>query len=151
MVLVFVDHWFARLREVVRTPSSAQALEIGLFQCFALVPGVSRSTATIVGGLAQGFDRRSAADFSFLLAVPTMVVITGYELYKAYKVNPPQAGDVLQLLLGNGVAFLVALLAVRSFVAFITRFGFRAFGFYRIILGGLILLLVSLGYQLSLV
>ena len=151
VVLVFVDRWFAGPRQAVRTPSFAQALKIGLFQCFALIPGVSRSAATIVGGLAQGFDRRSAADFSFLLAVPTMVVITAYELYKAYKVTPPQAGDVQLLLFGNAVAFLVGLLAVRSFVQFITRFGFRAFGFYRIILGGLILLMLGLGYNLSLI
>ena len=105
VVRVFVDRWFSGSRQAVRTPSFAQALKIGPFQCFALVPGVSRSAATIVGGLAQGSDRRSAADSSFLLAVPTMVVITAYELYEAYKVNPPQAGDVQLLLLGNVVAW----------------------------------------------
>lgn len=150
VVLLFVDKWFSGQRKEVTTPSFAQALKIGLFQCFALVPGVSRSAATIVGGLAQGFDRRSAADFSFLLAVPTMVVITGYELYKAYKVNAPHPGDVQLLLFGNVVAFLVALLAVRSFVSFVTRFGFRAFGFYRIILGVVILLMIGLGVNLNL-
>ncbi|QNE42202.1 undecaprenyl-diphosphate phosphatase (plasmid) [Hymenobacter sp. NBH84] len=150
IVLLMVDRWFSGLRKQVTTPSFVQALKIGLFQCFALVPGVSRSAATIVGGLAQGLDRRAAADFSFLLAVPTMVVITGYELYKAYKINPPQLDDLYLLFLGNAVAFWVALLAVRSFIAFITRYGFRAFGIYRIVLGGLLLLLLSLGYDLSL-
>lgn len=149
VVLLVVDRLFRAPRREVTTPSTAEALKIGLFQCLALVPGVSRSAATIVGGLAQGYDRKSAADFSFLLAVPTMVVITGYELYKAYKVNPPAAEDVKILLFGNAVAFVVALLAVRGFVGFVSRFGFRAFGFYRILVGGVILLMLALKLNLQ--
>ncbi|UOQ52753.1 undecaprenyl-diphosphate phosphatase [Hymenobacter cellulosivorans] len=151
IVLLFVDRWFSESRKQVTTPSTLQALKIGLFQCLALVPGVSRSAATIVGGLAQGFDRRSAADFSFLLAVPTMFVITAYEMYKTYKVNAPVAGDLKVLAFGNVVAFIVALLAVKSFVNFVSKFGFRAFGMYRIIVGVTILVMIALGINLQLI
>jgi undecaprenyl-diphosphatase len=149
VILLFVDRLFTSPRKEVTTPSFAQAFKIGLFQCIALVPGVSRSAATIIGGLAQGFDRRSAADFSFLLAVPTMTVITGYQLYKTYKVSAPGSEDIKLLLFGNVVAFVVALLAVKSFVDFVSRFGFRAFGLYRIVVGVIILVMVSLGISLQ--
>ncbi|AYA35664.1 undecaprenyl-diphosphate phosphatase [Hymenobacter oligotrophus] len=151
IVLLFIDRIFKDAGKQTTTPSFANAFKIGLFQCLALVPGVSRSAATIVGGLAQGFDRRSAADFSFLLAVPTMTVITAYELYKTYKLNPLQSADIKVLLFGNAVAFVVALLAVKSFVAFVSRYGFRAFGIYRIIVGGIILTMIGLGINLQLV
>ncbi|KUG06853.1 undecaprenyl-diphosphate phosphatase [Solirubrum puertoriconensis] len=151
IVLLFIDRIFKEPGKQITTPSYAKALKVGLFQCLALVPGVSRSAATIVGGLAQGFDRRSAADFSFLLAVPTMTVITAYELYKTYKLNPLQAADIKVLLFGNAVAFVVALLAVRSFVTFVSRYGFRAFGIYRIIVGVIILTMIGLGINLQLV
>jgi undecaprenyl-diphosphatase len=151
IVLLFVDKWFSGPRKEVTTPNTMQALKIGLFQCIALIPGVSRSAATIIGGLAQGFDRRSAADFSFLLAVPTMFVITAYQLYKTYKVSAPGADDLKLLLFGNVVAFVVGLLAVKSFVDFVSRFGFRAFGFYRIIVGVIILVMIGLGIDLKLI
>ncbi|MET4106433.1 undecaprenyl-diphosphate phosphatase [Hymenobacter sp. UYP22] len=151
IVLVFVDKLFTSERKQVTTPSFAQAIKIGLFQCIALVPGVSRSAATIVGGLAQGFDRRSAADFSFLLAVPTMFVITAYQLYKTFKVAAPGANDIKLLLFGNVVAFIVALLAVKTFVDFVSRFGFRAFGLYRIAVGLIILIMLALGIPLKIV
>lgn len=149
VVLLFVDKLFTSPRKEVTTPNFAQALKIGLFQCIALIPGVSRSAATIIGGLAQGFDRRSAADFSFLLAVPTMTVITAYQLYKTYKVSAPGSEDIKLLLFGNVVAFVVALLAVKSFVDFVARFGFRAFGFYRIAVGLVILVMGALGISLQ--
>ncbi|MCA8831256.1 undecaprenyl-diphosphate phosphatase [Hymenobacter pini] len=151
LVLVFIDQLFTSPRKEVTTPNFAQAFRIGLFQCIALIPGVSRSAATIVGGLAQGFDRRSAADFSFLLAVPTMAVITAYQLYKTFKVAAPGAEDVKLLLFGNVVAFVVALLAVKSFVNFVSRFGFRAFGLYRIVVGMVILIMLALGIPLQLI
>ncbi|MDU0371152.1 undecaprenyl-diphosphate phosphatase [Hymenobacter endophyticus] len=151
IVLVFVDKLFTSERKQVTTPNFAQAIKIGLFQCIALVPGVSRSAATIVGGLAQGFDRRSAADFSFLLAVPTMFVITAYQLYKTFKVAAPGANDIKLLLFGNVVAFIVALLAVKTFVDFVSRFGFRAFGLYRIAVGLIILIMLALGIPLKIV
>ncbi len=151
VILLFVDRWFSGPRKEVTTPSLLQALKIGLFQCIALIPGVSRSAATIIGGLSLGFDRRSAADFSFLLAVPTMFVITAYQLYKTYKVSAPGAEDLKLLLFGNVVAFTVGLLAVKSFVNFVSRFGFRAFGFYRIIVGIIILVMIGLGIDLKLI
>jgi undecaprenyl-diphosphatase len=151
VVLVFIDKLFTAERKQVTTPSFAQAVKIGLFQCIALIPGVSRSAATIVGGLAQGFDRRSAADFSFLLAVPTMAVITAYQLYKTFKVAAPGAEDIKLLLFGNVVAFVVALLAVKSFVDFVSRFGFRAFGLYRIAVGLIILIMLALGIPLQII
>ncbi|WP_317258909.1 undecaprenyl-diphosphate phosphatase [Hymenobacter tibetensis] len=151
IILLFVDRWFSSPRKEVTTPSTMQALKIGLFQCIALIPGVSRSAATIIGGLAQGFDRRSAADFSFLLAVPTMFVITAYQLYKTYKVSAPGADDMKLLLFGNVIAFAVGLLAVKSFVNFVSRFGFRAFGLYRIIVGVIILVMIGLGIDLKLI
>ncbi|WP_045688525.1 undecaprenyl-diphosphate phosphatase [Hymenobacter sp. AT01-02] len=151
IVLLFIDRWFSGARKEVTTPSFPQAIKIGLFQCLALVPGVSRSAATIVGGLSQGFDRRSAADFSFLLAVPTMFVITAYQLYKTYKVAAPGAEDIKLLLFGNVVAFIVALLAVKSFVDFVSRYGFRAFGLYRIVVGIVILVMIALGIPLQII
>ncbi|AHJ98678.1 undecaprenyl-diphosphate phosphatase [Hymenobacter swuensis] len=151
VVLVFIDKLFTSERKQVTTPSFAQAVKIGLFQCVALIPGVSRSAATIVGGLAQGFDRRSAADFSFLLAVPTMAVITAYQLYKTFKVAAPGTDDIKILLFGNVVAFIVALLAVKSFVDFVSRFGFRAFGLYRIAVGMIILIMLALGIPLQII
>ncbi|MGY2131741.1 undecaprenyl-diphosphate phosphatase [Hymenobacter sp. HD11105] len=151
IILVFVDKWFDGPRKQVTTPNIKQAFKIGLFQCIALIPGVSRSAATIIGGLSQGFDRRSAADFSFLLAVPTMFVITAYQLYKSYKITPIQSGDLQVLAFGNVVAFIVALLAVNSFVKFVARFGFRSFGFYRIGIGIIILLMIGLGIDLQLI
>ncbi|WP_426492816.1 undecaprenyl-diphosphate phosphatase [Hymenobacter sp. 102] len=151
VVLVFIDNLFTSERKQVTTPSFAQAIKIGLFQCIALIPGVSRSAATIVGGLAQGFDRRSAADFSFLLAVPTMAVITAYQLYKTFKVAAPGTADIKLLLFGNVVAFVVALLAVKSFVDFVSRFGFRAFGLYRIVVGLVILIMLALGIPLQII
>ncbi|RSK47750.1 undecaprenyl-diphosphate phosphatase [Hymenobacter rigui] len=151
VVLLFIDQLFKAPRKQVTTPNFAQAVKIGLFQCIALIPGVSRSAATIVGGLAQGFDRRSAADFSFLLAVPTMAVITAYQLYKTFKVAAPGANDVKLLLFGNVVAFIVALLAVKSFVDFVSRFGFRAFGLYRIVVGLVILIMLALGIPLQII
>lgn len=151
IVLLFVDRLFTGERKQVTTPNFKQAIRIGLFQCIALIPGVSRSAATIVGGLAQGFDRRSAADFSFLLAVPTMFVITAYQLYKTFKVSAPGAEDIKLLLFGNVVAFIVGLLAVKSFVDFVSRFGFRAFGLYRIVVGAVILLMLALGIPLQII
>ena len=151
VVLLFIDKLFTGERKEVTTPSFEQAFKIGLFQCIALVPGVSRSAATIIGGLAQGFDRRSAADFSFLLAVPTMFVITAYQLYKTFKVSAPGAEDIKLLLFGNVVAFIVGLLAVKSFVDFVSRFGFRAFGLYRIVVGAIILVMLALGIPLQII
>jgi undecaprenyl-diphosphatase len=123
------------------------ALKIGFFQCIALIPGVSRSAATIIGGMTQHLSRKSAAEFSFFLAVPTMFAASAYKLLKDYK--HIQAPDVETLLLGNVVAFVVAMLAIKFFIGFLTKYGFKLFGYYRIALGLLILLLFALGIDLE--
>jgi undecaprenyl-diphosphatase len=133
------------------TISIPTAFRIGMFQCLAMVPGVSRSAATIIGGLASGLNRRTAAEFSFFLAVPTMFAATFYKVYSFARqgvgVSPDQ---VNMLIIGNIVAFLVALLAIRSFIGFLTKHGFRLFGYYRIALGLLIIILVLSGIPLEL-
>lgn len=149
VVLVFVDRWFKP--KGVEGVSYPRAFGIGLFQCLALVPGVSRSAATIIGGMALGLTRRHAAEFSFFLAVPTMAAASGYKLLQGWKADSNIfAGDNLGiLLLGNVVAFVVAMLAIRGFVDFLTKHGFKAFGWYRIIVGVLLLALLAMGTDLS--
>lgn len=129
-----------------------KALFIGLFQCIAMIPGVSRSMATIVGGMSQKLTRKDAAEFSFFLAVPTMLAATAYKLLKL--ILEPNGVELIKdnlsvLLIGNLVAFIVALLAIKFFISFVTKYGFKAFGWYRIIAGGAILLLMMAGYNLE--
>lgn len=130
-----------------------RAFIIGLIQCIAMIPGVSRSLSTIVGGMAQRLTRRAAAEFSFFLAVPTMFGATLLETYKLIshgEGNILMEGDNLQLLIvGCAVAFIVALLAIKFFIDFISRYGFKAFGWYRIVVGALILILPYFGYELK--
>ena len=165
VVLVFIDRWFPQEVPVegghpVTNPSWRAAFTIGVFQCLAVVPGVSRSAATIIGGLTQKLTRQSAADFAFFLAMPTMAAAAAKDVYDYYKDAKAQGVDLAQLFtgeqlkllaLGNVVAFVVALLAIRLFVGFVAKYGFRAFGIYRIIVGGLLLLLIGLGINLQLV
>ncbi len=121
-----------------------QALWIGCWQCLALIPGVSRSAATIIGGMQQKLTRSLAAEFSFFLAVPTMLAATGYKFLKSYD---QLKSEHLQLfLLGNVVAFIVAILTITLFIGFLQRKGFRFFGYYRIIVGTLLLIGLSLGF-----
>ena len=143
--MLFVDQWFNK-------PSGDQsigwkrALSIGFFQCVAMIPGVSRSMATIVGGMSTRLSRKNAAEFSFFLAVPTMAAAAGYKLYQLLKdpINAAMLKENLSLLLiGNIVAFAVASLAIRFFIDFLTRYGFKAFGLYRIIVGIILLILVD--------
>ncbi|ODS78246.1 MAG: UDP-diphosphatase [Cytophagaceae bacterium SCN 52-12] len=148
IVLVFIDRWINAPREE-KPMSFAQAFRIGLFQCIAMIPGVSRSAATIIGGMMQGFSRKQAAEFSFFLAVPTMAAAGGYKLLKTY--DTIQAEDVKILLIGNLVAFVVAMLAIKFFIGYVTRYGFKVFGYYRIALGLLLLALLASGYQLDIV
>ncbi|HPO31209.1 MAG TPA: undecaprenyl-diphosphate phosphatase, partial [Candidatus Hydrogenedentes bacterium] len=120
-------------------------LAVGLFQCLAMIPGTSRSAATIIGAMVLGVNRAAAAEFSFFLAVPTMAAAAGYKLYQLMKDPAGMAilHDHLTLLLvGNAVAFLVAVIAIKFFIDFITRHGFKAFGYYRIIIGGIMLILL---------
>jgi Undecaprenyl-diphosphatase (EC 3.6.1.27) len=147
IVMLFVDKWFSKTDDN-QDISWKRALKIGFFQCIAMIPGVSRSMATIVGGMATKLTRKNAAEFSFFLAVPTMAAATGYTLYKMMK-DPMRAiliGDNLTMLIvGNVVAFIVALVAIKFFIDFLTKHGFKAFGYYRIIVGGLLLILLGTG------
>ncbi len=131
-----------------------KAFRIGLIQCIAMIPGVSRSMATIVGGMSQKLSRKAAAEFSFFLAVPTMFAATAYKMLKLFM--EPTGADVLSqnlmaLLLGNVVAFIVALLAIRFFIGYVTKYGFKAFGYYRIIVGGAILVMLLTGHNLQII
>lgn len=149
--MLFCDKIFNRGSDETKL-TERRALYIGLFQCIAMIPGVSRSMATIVGGMAQKLTRKAAAEFSFFLAVPTMCAASGYKMLKLLL-----SDEGLQLLtdnlgvliIGNIVAFVVALLAMKWFVAFLTKYGFKVFGIYRIIAGGLILLLMACGVSLT--
>lgn len=128
------------------------ALKIGFFQCIAMIPGVSRSAATIIGGLTQNLNRKTAAEFSFFLAVPTMFAATSYKLFTFYKTGGNFSTEEIQTLaIGNIVAFIVAIIAIRSFIQFLTKHGFKIFGYYRIILGSIIVILYYLGIELSIV
>ena len=130
-----------------------RALRIGFYQCISVIPGVSRSMATIVGGMTQGLTRQRAAEFSFFLAVPTMAGATLLDLLDLLKEDASWATphNLAMLLLGCVVAFVVALLAMKWFVAFLTKYGFKAFGIYRIIVGGIILVLLLTGHSLTMV
>lgn len=132
--------------------TNKKAFLIGLFQCIAMIPGVSRSAATIIGGLYQKLNRKTAAEFSFFLAVPTMFAATVYKVYKFYKagigIEPEQ---INMLIVGNIVAFVVAALAIRSFIGYITKYGFKIFGYYRIVVGLLIIIFMMLGVDLKVI
>lgn len=148
--MLFVDKLFASSRG--EDISFTNAFVIGLFQCLAIfLPGLSRSMATIVGGQQQNLNRKTAAEFSFFLAVPTML---GATLLKAYKLYKEGGIAIFQenmtvLLLGNIIAFLVALAAIKFFIGFLTKYGFKAFGYYRILVGGLIIILMLSGVSFS--
>lgn len=146
VVMLFVDRWFGKGSEDnINEMSDRKALGIGLFQCIAMIPGVSRSMATIVGGMAQGLTRRSAAEFSFFLAVPTMFAAMCYKMLQLFL--DPNGLQVISdnlsiLIVGNIVSFVVALLAIKFFIEFVSKYGFKFFGYYRIVVGLLILLLL---------
>lgn len=139
---IFTEHTIAGENEV----SNKNAFLIGLWQCLALVPGVSRSAASIIGGMQQKLTRSAAAEFSFFLAVPTMLAATGYKLLKYYKNFGGFNGEELKLLaVGNIVAFVVAVIAIKFFIDFLKKHGFRVWGYYRIILGVVLLVLIWCG------
>jgi undecaprenyl-diphosphatase len=151
VVLLFIDDYFEkneRKDTSMDDVSYPKALNIGFFQVISMIPGVSRSAATIIGGLSQGLNRKTAAEFSFFLAMPTMLAATCKSLYDYVK---DEGGvftqhDLVLLAAGNIVAFFVAWLAIRSFIGFLTRNGFKVFGYYRIILGLILLALWAGGY-----
>ena len=146
LVLLFVDNWFKNPAKD-QSMIYSKALKIGFFQVISMIPGVSRAAATIIGGLTQKLNRKNAAEFSFFLAVPTMLGASLLELFKAYQTLTPEQINIL--LLGNAVAFIIALLAIKGFIAFLTNHGFRVFGYYRIIVGMIILILLILGVDLN--
>ena len=151
VVLLFVDQWF-KSREAKSVPSNLDAVLIGCWQVLAMIPGVSRSAATIIGGRSRGLDIKAAAEFSFFLAVPTMFAASCKKLYDFYKTGIDfDSGQLSMLVVGNIVAFIVAMIAIKAFVSALTKHGFKWFGVYRIIIGGLILILLAMGHQLQLV
>ncbi len=150
IVLLFIDTFFKTpaIDQEEKIPNS-KAFIIGIWQCLAMIPGTSRSAATIIGGMQQKLTRRVAAEFSFLLAVPTMMAATGYKLFKSYKENPAILHDqanLKALLIGNVVAFVVAILAIKFFIGFLQKHGFKLFGYYRIIAGTVLLVLIWMKY-----
>lgn len=148
--MLFCDQIFNKGSEKTKV-TEKKAIYIGLFQCIAMIPGVSRSMATIVGGMAQKMTRKAAAEFSFFLAVPTMFAATAYSVLKFFK-NGESAvilDNIETLIIGNVVAFVVAMLAIKFFISFLTKYGFKAFGWYRIIVGTLILVLLLTGHNLE--
>jgi len=154
ILLLFIDNIFNRPKEEdadrIGFPT---AFLIGLFQCLAMIPGVSRSAATIIGGMSQRLSRKAAAEFSFFLAVPTMFAATAKKMYDYFK-EPGVAfsGEQIQLLaVGNIVAFIVAMIAIKTFITFLSKNGFKLFGIYRIVVGGIILVLLLSGHQLSVI
>jgi undecaprenyl-diphosphatase len=145
IILLFVDNIFnVHTIQQEENISYGRALVIGFWQCLAMIPGVSRSAASIVGGMQQKLTRKLAAEFSFYLAVPTMIAATGYKLLKEYK--NIHTHEIKLLALGNVVAFIVAMLAIKFFIGFLQKHGFKIFGMYRIIAGIVLLLLIWKGY-----
>lgn len=153
IVLLFVDKWFNRpVYNSSDDISYLKAFKIGLFQCLAIIPGTSRSGATIVGGMFEKLNRKAAAEFSFFLAVPTMFGATAKKLLDFFKAS----GTITQheiniLLVGNLIGFIVAIFAIRSFIGFLTEHGFRVFGIYRIIAGSAIIILLLSGVDLQII
>ncbi|MBK8846136.1 MAG: undecaprenyl-diphosphate phosphatase [Bacteroidetes bacterium] len=142
IILLFIDKIFQdNIREKII--NYKDAFVIGVFQCISMIPGVSRSAATIIGGMTMGLTRAQAAEFSFFLAVPTMFAATIKELYDYYEKGIVISSDQINLLLvGNAVAFIVALIAIKGFISFLKRKGFKHFGYYRIIVGASLLILI---------
>lgn len=148
--MLFCDKIFNKGSEL--TPfTEKRAFMVGLFQCISMIPGVSRSMATIVGGMSQGLTRKAAAEFSFFLAVPTMFGATLYKMYKLLKEGGTEliTDNMTTLIVGNVVAFVVAMLAIKGFIKYVQKYGFVAFGWYRIVVGGVILAMLALGYDLT--
>ena len=132
--------------------SYSTALKIGFFQCLAMVPGTSRSGASIIGGMTQKLNRKTAAEFSFFLAVPTMFGATAKKLFDYYQAGFELSSDQINyLIIGNVVAFIVALIAIKSFIDYLSKRGFKIFGYYRIILGLSLLLIHYFIYPLTIV
>ncbi len=153
ILLLFVDKWFSKDNpdQEITYP---KALKIGFWQCIAMIPGVSRSAASIIGGMQQKLSRTNAAEFSFFLAVPTMAAASGYKLLKL--ILDPQGLTMLKdnlstLIIGNIVAFIVAMIAIKTFITFLQKHGFKVFGWYRIVVGLILIILLLMGVDLKVV
>ena len=148
--MLFCDKLFGNGSESTKM-TERRAFMVGLFQCISMIPGVSRSMATIVGGMAQKLTRKAAAEFSFFLAVPTMFAATVYKMYKLFSEGGTDIimNNLGALIVGNLVAFVVAMLAIKFFISYVTKYGFKAFGWYRIIVGLVILALLFTGHTLE--
>jgi undecaprenyl-diphosphatase len=144
VILLFIDRLFNHggLHEEEQI-TYKKAFIIGIWQCLAMIPGVSRSASSIIGGMQQRLNRKLAAEFSFYLAVPTMCAATGYKLLEGYKTFT--ADHIQLLLIGNAVAFVVAIIAIKFFIGFLQKHGFRLFGWYRIVAGIVLLILIWTG------
>lgn len=158
IILLFVDKWFKNPKiDDEKDITLKQAIIIGFWQCLAMMPGTSRSAASIIGGMTQGLSRKAAAEFSFFLAVPTMLAVTVYSVFvktwgedtatpmKGYEMILQDQNHIILFLIGNVVAFIVALIAVKTFIAVLTKYGFKFWGWYRIIIG--IILLIYFSYN----
>ena len=144
IILLKVDDWFSKEDGITSTDeiSYLTAFKIGMFQCLAMIPGVSRSGASIVGGMSQKLSRTTAAEFSFFLAVPTMFGATLKKCYDYYKDGFVLTSDQINfLIIGNVVGFIVALIAIKSFIGYLSKNGFKLFGYYRIVVGIALLLI----------
>lgn len=158
-ILLKVDDWF-KANEIIdnKNPDShtkisyASALKIGFFQCLAMIPGTSRSGASIIGGMTQKLNRKTAAEFSFFLAVPTMFGATAKKLFDYFQAGFELSNNQINyLIIGNIIAFIVALLAIKSFIDYLSKKGFKIFGYYRIILGFGLLIIHYFFYPLSII
>ncbi|MCJ0742659.1 undecaprenyl-diphosphate phosphatase [Pedobacter montanisoli] len=149
IILLFIDRFFKNPTITSESEISyPKAFKIGLYQVLAVCfPGLSRSAATIIGGMQQKLTKSAAAEFSFFLAVPTMIAATGYKLLKGHELLNAQ--NIKILLFGNAIAFIVAIIAIKSFINFLTKHGFRIFGWYRIVVGLLIIGLYLAGVEIN--
>lgn len=153
VILLFVDRWFSNPTiSEEKEITYLTAVKIGFFQCLAMIPGTSRSGASIVGGMSLKLSRKVAAEFSFFLAVPTMFAATAKKLLDFYKEGHTITTEQVQILaLGNIVAFIVALLAIKSFIGYLNKNGFKMFGWYRIVAGIIIIALLQSGHNLQII
>ncbi len=153
ILLLFVDKWFNKPEiEELDQVNYKKSFSIGIFQILAiLLPGFSRSAATIIGGMQQKLTRKLAAEFSFYLAVPTLAGAFAKSIWDTYKEQPAllNSSNIQLIAIGNVIAFVIAMIAIKAFIGFLTKYGFKVFGYYRIILGATILILLALGYDLS--
>jgi undecaprenyl-diphosphatase len=148
IILLFIDNNFKdHTIDKEEDISFLKSFMIGIWQCIAMIPGISRSAASIIGGMQQKLTRSVAAEFSFFLAVPTMLAATGYKLIKYYQDHGGfSSNEIKQLAIGNVVAFVVAVLAIKFFIGFLKKHGFKIWGYYRIIVGVILLILIYTGY-----